>query len=64
MLIALKVLLELVAPFAGAWIEIIRCLGKRNKKNVAPFAGAWIEIISNDVEEKNLSSRTLRGCVD
>ena len=36
---------RIVAPFAGAWIEIhitIHC-GK-NSINVAPFAGAWIEI--------------------
>ena len=34
----------LVAPFAGAWIEI--GLGRLNSttRSVAPFAGAWIEI--------------------
>ena len=34
----------LVAPFAGAWIEICetKCLEKLF--GVAPFAGAWIEI--------------------
>ncbi len=35
----------MVAPFAGAWIEI---LIKRNSVLsgvVAPFAGAWIEIL-------------------
>ena len=35
---------QLVAPFAGAWIEIeIRALSG-DTKSVAPFAGAWIEI--------------------
>ena len=35
---------SLVAPFAGAWIEI--CEGKHTITScaVAPFAGAWIEI--------------------
>ena len=33
-----------VAPFAGAWIEIIRLLSQTLSKQVAPFAGAWIEI--------------------
>ena len=36
--------MEIVAPFAGAWIEIkeYEVLGKY--RQVAPFAGAWIEI--------------------
>ena len=35
----------LVAPFAGAWIEIdnVDILGQSYR--VAPFAGAWIEIV-------------------
>ena len=33
-----------VAPFAGAWIEIIICLFLLFRHLVAPFAGAWIEI--------------------
>ena len=37
---------ELVAPFAGAWIEIF-ITGSWNKvTDVAPFAGAWIEIFA------------------
>ena len=35
----------LVAPFAGAWIEIIFLDTTINRAIVAPFAGAWIEII-------------------
>ena len=36
----------MVAPFAGAWIEIINPLKKRSDFSfVAPFAGAWIEIL-------------------
>ena len=34
----------LVAPCAGAWIEIIRQDGQINEEEVAPCAGAWIEI--------------------
>ena len=35
---------EEVAPFAGAWIEILFEIESVNQKAVAPFAGAWIEI--------------------
>ena len=34
----------MVAPFAGAWIEIQPYKHAAEKPNVAPFAGAWIEI--------------------
>ena len=34
-----------VAPFAGAWIEIINNLVDVCIASVAPFAGAWIEIV-------------------
>ena len=34
----------LVAPFAGAWIEIITSAQDFVTISVAPFAGAWIEI--------------------
>ena len=33
-----------VAPFAGAWIEIVYLSIIFKMPNVAPFAGAWIEI--------------------
>ena len=36
--------MENVAPFAGAWIEIVGCCTRMNLPVVAPFAGAWIEI--------------------
>ena len=39
------VLMEiLVAPFAGAWIEITGIKEKAIADGVAPFAGAWIEM--------------------
>ena len=34
----------MVAPFAGAWIEIEAGGYHRREKAVAPFAGAWIEM--------------------
>ena len=33
-----------VAPFAGAWIEILSIGEPHAIVPVAPFAGAWIEI--------------------
>ena len=33
-----------VAPFAGAWIEIISSVMISTSVKVAPFVGAWIEI--------------------
>ena len=37
-------LINAVAPFAGAWIEILEIVDRIAKFLVAPFAGAWIEI--------------------
>ena len=34
----------MVAPFAGAWIEIAVRKQAVQRAMVAPFAGAWIEI--------------------
>ena len=36
-----------VAPFAGAWIEIMLQTQTQKRDFVAPFAGAWIEMTSN-----------------
>ena len=41
---AWKVALK-VAPFVGAWIEIVRVKKGEGEKIVAPFVGAWIEIL-------------------
>ena len=35
---------DLVAPYAGAWIEIIYRQYVKDIGDVAPYAGAWIEI--------------------
>ena len=37
-------ILNIVAPFAGAWIEIAIDILADPGTLVAPFAGAWIEI--------------------
>ena len=37
-------LINAVAPFAGAWIEISERKRYRILTTVAPFAGAWIEM--------------------
>ena len=37
--------ISIVAPFAGAWIEIIELEMVDEAWDVAPFAGAWIEIL-------------------
>ncbi len=34
----------MVAPFAGAWIEMSELKSVTENAIVAPFAGAWIEI--------------------
>ena len=51
----------MVAPLAGAWIEICTLKRKANgKRIVAPLAGAWIEIESADraeSAEQSLPSR-------
>ena len=36
---------NLVAPFAGAWIEINEMFKDWTLNKVAPFAGAWIEML-------------------
>ncbi len=44
----------MVAPFAGAWIEIQDLAHMTTCPGVAPFAGAWIEIveITDEYSEK------------
>ena len=37
-------LINAVAPFAGAWIEMHKITNDQWINYVAPFAGAWIEI--------------------
>ena len=37
-------MLDGVAPFTGAWIEIRKNVAAQMQNVVAPFTGAWIEI--------------------
>ena len=53
-----------VAPFAGAWIEIIQIYAGLDGSAVAPFAGAWIEILFWSKYRILIGSRSLRGSVD
>ena len=57
-------MIKVVAPFAGAWIEIDDVTCRKAGDIVAPFAGAWIEIKEPTLDELLQPSRTLRGCVD
>ena len=38
------VLIFLVTPFAGVWIEIDGTGKDRTRQEVTPFAGVWIEM--------------------
>ena len=61
---AAKITGELVAPFAGAWIEIPDCCAWFPVLFVAPFAGAWIEISVTIHIITDVVRRSLRGSVD
>ena len=52
---------EEVAPFMGAWIEIIRCMNYGQEQQVAPFMGAWIEMNGGNDYGKNLSVAPFMG---
>ena len=39
-----------VAPHAGAWIETMRTLRRKQSNLVAPHAGAWIETANHAVQ--------------
>ena len=41
--------MQVVAPYAGAWIEIPTPQKGKKVALVAPYAGAWIEIITHIV---------------
>ena len=52
-----KVETAIVAPFAGAWIEILDSAFPGTILFVAPFAGAWIEMydISEVMNEERVA---------
>ena len=46
----------MVAPFTGAWIEILLSDAADMNERVAPFTGAWIEIVSREPTYRTLRS--------
>ena len=54
----------LVAPLAGAWIEIVVSKSARSPILVAPLAGAWIEIKYQRCGTGRDISRSPCGSVD
>ena len=54
----------LVAPHAGAWIEIRLIFTVLLARLVAPHAGAWIEIARKKGQEPDQKRRPPRGGVD
>ena len=53
-----------VAPFTGAWIEILETIPGTWPRLVAPFTGAWIEILIAICLCRSCSGRSLHGSVD
>ena len=55
---------DLVAPLAGAWIEISAIVTGHIVPYVAPLAGAWIEISKTMSVMSGYCRRSPRGSVD
>ena len=55
---------SLVAPFTGAWIEMITHTRYWTIYPVAPFTGAWIEIAGTTIMGLRAACRSLHGSVD
>ena len=53
-----------VAPFTGAWIEILSDFYMHQIIGVAPFTGAWIEIARRTRRRSMGARRSLYGSVD
>ena len=59
-----QILGRIVAPLAGAWIEIQVVKDNWLPVLVAPLAGAWIEIRRVSKRNRGLLRRSPRGSVD
>ena len=57
-------MIKKVAPYAGAWIEILPSLSQSAFFCVAPYAGAWIEISIAPCFSSSVIRRPLRRGVD
>ena len=55
---------ENVAPYTGAWIEILSHSIILPIELVAPYTGAWIEILHHIKNETAYAGRSLHGSVD
>ena len=55
---------KIVAPFTGAWIEMLTRWVCPRDVSVAPFTGAWIEIYTGTMRHRYPHSRSLHGSVD
>ena len=56
--------MKIVAPHAGAWIEIHCAPQRLPRRHVAPHAGAWIEIYYVPKEKADAIGRSPCGSVD
>ena len=54
---------EIVAPLAGAWVEMYTVPPRIIGTYVAPLAGAWVEILLRNFTVRSLLSRSPRGSV-
>ena len=54
----------MVAPLAGAWIEITSETVVAGEEDVAPLAGAWIEIPRHPRRRKRREVALHARCVD
>ena len=57
-------LLMVVTPFMGVWIEIQQSVRIEAVITVTPFMGVWIEILDTLQYSCCPVSHTLYGCVD
>ena len=55
---------SVVAPYMGAWIEILSWENQQGLLGVAPYMGAWIEIYVKLSIDLLIMSRSLHGSVD
>ena len=58
------VVLIIVTPFVGVWIETSAAQMIAQQMDVTPFVGVWIETFGQCQRNWGLGRHTLRGCVD
>ena len=55
--------LEMVAPYAGAWIEILTVLTKQKRKKSLPTRERGLKFVETN-DNTPITGRSLRGSVD